>query len=130
MPERIQLRRQRGWRKPEGAVVVSRPSRWGNPYKVGAEGVPDRATAVDLFRMFLQLRAIHPALPSVELAPGTGIPDYPDAAAIRAELGGRDLACWCPLPAEGEPDVCHGAVLLALASTDGAAFVAAVKETP
>lgn len=27
MPERIQLRRQRGWRKPEGAVVVARPSK-------------------------------------------------------------------------------------------------------
>lgn len=29
----IQLRRTKGWRKPEGAVVVARPSRWGNWYK-------------------------------------------------------------------------------------------------
>nr|WP_268825129.1 DUF4326 domain-containing protein [Mycobacteroides chelonae] len=34
MPERIQLRRTRGWRKPEGAIVVSRPSRWGNPFRI------------------------------------------------------------------------------------------------
>ncbi len=34
MPERIQLRRTKGWRKPEGAIVVSRPSRWGNWYVV------------------------------------------------------------------------------------------------
>jgi hypothetical protein len=32
MPERIQLRRSEGWRKPPGAVVVARPSRWGNPF--------------------------------------------------------------------------------------------------
>jgi Domain of unknown function (DUF4326) len=32
VPERIQLSRAKGWRKPPGAVVVSRPSRWGNPF--------------------------------------------------------------------------------------------------
>jgi len=31
MPERIQLSRQKGWRKPENTVVVARPSMWGNP---------------------------------------------------------------------------------------------------
>lgn len=34
MPERIQLRRTKGWRKPEGAIVVARPSKWGNPFPV------------------------------------------------------------------------------------------------
>jgi len=32
MPERIQLSRQKGWRKPPGAILVSRPSKWGNPF--------------------------------------------------------------------------------------------------
>ena len=32
-PQRIQLKRTKGWRKPEGSIVVSRPSKWGNPYK-------------------------------------------------------------------------------------------------
>ena len=31
-PKRIQLSRTKGWRKPEGAVVVSRPTKWGNPF--------------------------------------------------------------------------------------------------
>lgn len=31
-PKRIQLRRTKGYRKPEGAIVVARPSRWGNPF--------------------------------------------------------------------------------------------------
>lgn len=32
-PKRIQLRRTKGYRKPEGAIVVSRPSKWGNPFE-------------------------------------------------------------------------------------------------
>lgn len=35
VPQRIQLKRTKGWRKPMGAIVVSRPSKWGNPFKVG-----------------------------------------------------------------------------------------------
>lgn len=34
-PQRIQLHRTRGWRKPDGAVVVARPTRWGNPFRYG-----------------------------------------------------------------------------------------------
>lgn len=33
-PRRIQRKRTRGWRMPEGAVYVGRPSRWGNPFSV------------------------------------------------------------------------------------------------
>ena len=36
-PKRIQLRRTKGWRKPEGAIVVARPSKWGNPFRLGDE---------------------------------------------------------------------------------------------
>jgi hypothetical protein len=35
----------------------------------------------------------------------------------RADLAGRDLACWCDLPeAAGEPDLCHAAWLLDVAN--------------
>ena len=34
-PVRIQRKRTAGWRMPEGAVYVGRPSKWGNPFKVG-----------------------------------------------------------------------------------------------
>lgn len=32
MPQRIRLQRTKGWRKPEGAVNVARPTRYGNPF--------------------------------------------------------------------------------------------------
>lgn len=95
-PVRIQLRRSRGWRKPEGAVVVSRPSKWGNPYH--GEGPHDRGRVTACYRDWIE---------------------RPEQAAFRAqaaaELRGRDLACWCPLDRP-----CHADVLLELANADPA----------
>ncbi|WP_212525891.1 DUF4326 domain-containing protein [Actibacterium sp. MT2.3-13A] len=96
MPKRIQLSRRRGWRKPEGAVVVARPSRWGNPYQAGKDGDGDRAPLVRLYRDYLA-------------RPGQA--DL--VAAIKAELRGKDLACWCPLDAP-----CHADVLLEIANEE------------
>jgi hypothetical protein len=36
-PHRIQRQRTKGWRMPEGAVYVGRPSRWGNPFPWSCE---------------------------------------------------------------------------------------------
>ena len=88
-PKRIQLSRKKNWRKPLGAVVVSRPSKWGNQFIVGTPGVPDAATAVIYFRRSME---------------------YLDAEDF-AELRGKDLCCWCPLSSP-----CHADVLLELAN--------------
>lgn len=32
LPRRIQRRRTAGWRMPDGAVYVGRPTKWGNPF--------------------------------------------------------------------------------------------------
>ena len=93
MPERIQLRRTKGWRKPEGAIVVSRPSRWGNPYRVGIDG--SREDCVLFFRMWLE-----------ETREGRTL-----AVLALDELRGHDLACWCRI---GQP--CHADVLLEVAN--------------
>lgn len=102
VPKRIQLRRTKNWRKPEGAIIVCRPTKWGNLWKVDPTRATDppsnqyRATAwevVPIYRAWL-----------LYAAPFT-IDD------IRRELGGRDLACWCP---PGSP--CHADVLLELAN--------------
>jgi len=89
LPARIQLRRTKGWRKPPAAVVVARPTKWGNPYRVAEHG---REQAVALYRRYLA--------------------DHPDLAdAARHELAGRDLACWCPPYLR-----CHADVLLEVAN--------------
>jgi hypothetical protein len=92
MPERIQLRRIKGWRKPARAVVVARPSKWGNPFPIGdpAEGGLTREQAVEAYRQLARS-----SLGESELA----------------ELRGHDLACWCPLD---QP--CHADVLIELAN--------------
>lgn len=109
-PQRLQRKRSRGWRKPPGAVIVTRPSRWGNPWRIsdGPDGIT-REEAVRQFAEYLRDRR-NPYRAHWYLV------DYPSDAEIRAELADRDLLCWCPLPAEGEPDMCHGAVLLAHAN--------------
>ncbi len=79
MPHRIQLRRTKGWRKPASAIVVARPTRWGNPFPV-ING--DRVTAVERFRAWL-----------------------PSSGLDLTELHGRDLCCWCPLDQPCHADV-------------------------
>lgn len=102
MPERIQLRRTKGWRKPEGAVVVARPTKWGNPFAMNIgprdEGGMTREQAVAAYRYWAQ----------------THILEY-----LLREIRGRDLACWCPLvDAEGNHVPCHADVLLEIANEE------------
>ena len=110
-PKRIQMSRHIPWRAENpDAVIVARPSKWGNPYKVGEPGwnyyYPDvKASASDAVIMF-----------ELDLALGDGIWHerlyrYVTVNDVQAELAGRDLACWCPLD---EP--CHADVLLEIAN--------------
>ena len=87
---RVQLSRKKGWRLPPNTVVVSRPSRWGNPFKADwPEGGKDRDWAVSAFRGWIYY---HPW----------------DVTPLR----GKNLACWCPLD---QP--CHADVLLEIANS-------------
>lgn len=95
MPKRIQRRRTKGWRMPEGAVYVGRGSQWGNPYTIAEMGGRREAVAAyirgwlnDPIRLVKASHVIH-------------------------ELRGKDLACWCPLD---QP--CHADVLLDIANGD------------
>jgi hypothetical protein len=61
-PRRVQQRRTKGWRKPDGAISVARPHKWGNPFVVGTPGVPDAETAVRaLSRMATRYRSVSTA---------------------------------------------------------------------
>lgn len=95
-PRRVQLRRVKDWRLPAGTVVVSRPSRWGNPGPILgdlASLVPGCAEDV-AFRRYL---AEHPDL----------------VASARRDLRGHDLACWCRL----DQAWCHADVWLEVANS-------------
>lgn len=72
---------------PEGAVYVGRPSKWGNPYKVGTCLIGNAEMATMAFAANLPLRF------NCE------------------ELRGKTLVCWCPV---GSP--CHADVLLRIAN--------------
>lgn len=121
-PQRLQRRRRRGWRMPDGAVYVGRPTIWGNPFLVTRSsdyhGLPGswfvraedgslhhphvdtqtaaRRTAVDLYAQHV----VHDTDARVTVS------------MIRSQLAGRDLVCWCP---RDEP--CHADFLLAVANS-------------
>ncbi len=95
MPERVQLSRAKGWRKPDNTVVVSRPTKWGNPYKIGPT-FQSRAQAVHRYEDDLLAGRLRVS-----------------AEDARRELAGHDLACWCSLDGP-----CHAEVLLRIANDD------------
>lgn len=75
---------------PTNAIYVGRPSKWGNPFRIGKDG--SRADVISKYRSrvlnILQSSDSH----------------YLD------ELRGKNLVCWCaPLP-------CHADVLIELAN--------------
>lgn len=141
MPDRIQLQRHAGWRKPENAIVVARPTIWGNPWRVipapppqqvGANWTVDgpggffcwteekyeaNDFAVHLYREWLdmgnQARALM-VLTKGETRKGRDELEHRRNRILGQlrTLAGRDLACWCPL----DGYQCHADVLLQLAS--------------
>ena len=119
-PFRVQRRRTKGWTKPEGAVYVGRPTRWANPFVVG-EDADDRDQAAALFRAWLEYDRPECLDPYGSYEYRQQMSDRREwMLAHASELTGRDLMCWCPLPAPGEPDHCHAAALLDLAHHGGA----------
>lgn len=77
-----------GTRPGPGQVYIGRPSKWGNPFKIGKDGSRDEVIA--------KYRA--------------WIVRQPALMAALHELRGMDLACWCA------PEHCHAEVLIELAN--------------
>ena len=121
MPMRIQRKRTKGWVAPEGAVSVTRPGKWGNPFVIGdwymrgdhrgdrsafsftythacsAEYADERYTKIADAAMAVEWFRWY-----LSVSPRRDI----------AELRGKDLMCWCPLD---QP--CHADVLLEIADS-------------
>jgi hypothetical protein len=138
-PQRIQRRRTRGWRMPEGAVYVGRPTKFGNPfraYKCGCCGywdVRDDSITYLVNHDYVrrpEVRADHSTWTTKREATREAVRLYHDelthwlggrldwdpgfAEAVQG-LRSRDLSCWCPLD---QP--CHADVLLEIANKGGA----------
>jgi len=135
MPQRIQLRRTKGWRKPKDSIIVARPSRWGNWYVVGTAseyrhgkyGLGDdlMVWTVDKWghrdgnRWAGFTDRLEAVTFAVDLYRRSLEATYVDVDGplnrefYLGELTGHDLACWCPLD---QP--CHADVLLDLANRE------------
>jgi Domain of unknown function (DUF4326) len=93
MTTRIQRSRRKGSRLPEGAVCITRPGPYGNPFRPSlfSEHPDPKRAAVMAFRHWLRFD--------------------PDGKKLseraRQELKGKTLACWCK-----PTDVCHGDALI------------------
>lgn len=133
-PLRVQRRMAKGWRKPEGAVYVGRPSEWGNPFKLAhiPATAPGETTWYRVYDTGNRSRILRdePVLISdpgakylaarfaadhFDLHTGPlGLYAYDDAKQARLlALAGRHFMCWCGLDAP-----CHGDVLLHRANPD------------
>jgi Domain of unknown function (DUF4326) len=120
-PQRVQLRRVKGWRKPEGAVKVDRTTKWGNPFHVvNRTGDPDGWYVTDGKNQWYaksRPEAVRNAVDWCRLIVDatyyqTGKPVWRTRDEIRRELAGKDLLCWCK---PGDP--CHADVLIEIANT-------------
>ena len=104
-PQRVQRKRTKGWRMPEGAVYVGRGSKYGNPWIVG------KATILTGKRAGEKITQED----AVSLFRTTAIRQLESKPALLEPLRGKDLACWCPID-----QTCHADVLLELANAGGA----------
>jgi hypothetical protein len=64
-------------------VYIGRPSKWGNPFRIGPDG--DRETVIARYRAYLLTNEV--------------------LLAALPELVGKTLGCWC------RPAACHGDIL-------------------
>jgi|SRR6185437_10522 len=113
MPKRIQRKRTKGWKMPEGAVYVGRPTKWGNPVKMSRLLCRESAKKIyehlvwpseDAETLLNNREKFFLCVARREWKAVTW-------EEIQNELSGKDLVCWCPLD---QP--CHADVLLEIAS--------------
>lgn len=94
------------------AVNVARPGIWGNPFVVKPEFKPGRKVG----GFYICVPTVEDAVECYRLMLGEAGATAEQLRARLPSLRGKNLACWCHLPAPGEPDICHAKVLLEIAN--------------
>ena len=120
-PQRLQMSRQKPWRADNpDAVIVARPSRWGNPFPVKDYGLD---VSLALFRDMIEgvwnpttfgqhhADAEYATVYLMRSAWLRRVGGHPTEM-IRGSLVDADLACWCPLDSP-----CHADALLEIANS-------------
>ena len=110
MLQRIQRKRVKGWKMPENTVYVGRPTKWGNPFKVG-DTVQNHFGKEFVIETPEEAINCYRNLILIKLNPGFIFGQELVQEADLSELKGKNLACFCK---EGQP--CHADVLLELAN--------------
>ena len=119
--KRIQRKRIKGWKMPDNTISVTRPSDYGNPFKIGHHyikgggGIPRLGLqfiyteAYDGYQdeTYTTIKTIEESLEWYKWYVSTWSVGEIDK--IKKELKGKDLACWCPLD---KP--CHADILIKL----------------
>jgi hypothetical protein len=103
---------------PPNTVYVGRPTIYGNIFSWRRWG---RKKAVSLYRRWLRGRI--PLREMIRLVGGSHVMLL-NLALLRQKLlrdwiprlRKKNLCCWCPLPKQGQPDLCHRSVLLEIAN--------------
>jgi uncharacterized protein DUF4326 len=115
MPTRLQIRRDRPWQTVPKAILCTRRKGgrglWSNPFA--------------LQHRQRRYRSAQLAEVAVLLYEACYEHDTAFRAAVRRQLAGKDLACWCPL----DTPYCHVEVLLRWANTEPEAPRARVDDT-
>jgi hypothetical protein len=118
MPVRIQRRRTKGWRAPEGAVYVGRGTPYGNPWAVTLDrsrgwrvhlAADTSLCSDDIVGWWESRHQAHEVAVEKYRAMLRTPGGAEQAEFFAGKLAGRDLMCWCPA---GLP--CHADVLLEL----------------
>ncbi|MCX5070846.1 DUF4326 domain-containing protein [Micromonospora lupini] len=110
IPQRIQRKRIRGWKKPSGTVDITRPGPLGNPFTLQAilaAGLADtrpaaQQMAVDAFAEWVPGGQEPDRLPLVD-----GQAKWKRLRAALPRIVGHNIMCFC-----GVDQPCHGDVLL------------------
>ena len=117
MPFRVQRKRTKGYKMPENTKSVTRPHKFGNPYKIGMHNVwdiKDRETSKSLKDILVAKNGENKyhTIEDTLLAYREKIKaSVAMQRIIKRELVGKNLACFCPLSSP-----CHADILLEVAN--------------